>query len=65
MMTDYLSAETQQMFAVMDMYEDGELTMDEAVKKIQTFAPLDKKAVKKILLGMERDNLLKFPAPSS
>ena len=60
-MTDYLSEETQQMLAVVDKYEDGELSMEEAVKMIQKFAPLKAQRIKEILNGVERENLLKFP----
>ena len=64
-MTDYLSEETQQMLAVVDKYEDGELSMEEAVKMIQKFAPLKAQRIKEILNGVERENLLKFPQKAS
>jgi len=64
-MTEYLSDETQQMLAVVDKYEDGELNLEEAVKMIQNFSPIGTKRIKEILNGVERENLLKFPAKNS
>ena len=53
------------MLAVVDKYEDGELSMEEAVKMIQKFAPLKAQRIKEILNGVERENLLKFPQKAS
>ena len=64
-MTEYLSDETQQMLAVVDKYEDGELNLEEAVKMIQKFSPIEKQRIKEILNGVERENLLKFPEKNS
>lgn len=64
-MTDYLSEETQQMLAVVDKYEDGELSMEEAVKMIQKFTPLKAQRIKEILNGVERKNLLQFQQKAS
>ena len=64
-MTEYLSDETQQMLAVVDKYEDGELNLEEAVKMIQKFSPIEKQRIKEILNGVERENLLKFPQKAS
>ena len=64
-MTDYLSEETQQMLAVVDKYEDGELSMEEAVKMIQKFTPLKAQRIQEILNGVERKNLLKFQQKAS
>lgn len=64
-MTEYLSDETQQMLAVVDKYEDGELSMEEAVKMIQKFTPLKAQRIQEILNGVERKNLLKFQQKAS
>lgn len=55
-----LSQETQQMFAVMDKYEDGEINIEEAVQLILAFAPIEPKRIREILNGVERDNLIKL-----
>jgi hypothetical protein len=41
------------MLSVVDKYEDGELSMEEAVKMIQKFAPLEAQRIKEILNGVE------------
>jgi hypothetical protein len=60
-MTEYLSDETQQMLAVVDKYEVGELNMEEAVRLIQSFSSIKAQRIREILNGVERENLLKFP----
>ena len=60
-----LSQETQQMFAVMDKYEDGEINIEEAVQLILAFAPIEPKRIREILNGVERDNLIKLSLSKS
>ena len=60
-MTEYLSDETQEMLAVVDKYEVGELNMEEAVRLIQSFSSIKAQRIREILNGVERENLLKFP----
>jgi len=60
-MTEYLSDETQEMLAVVDKYEDGDINMEEAVGLIQSFSSIKAQRIREILNGVERENLLKFP----
>lgn len=58
-----MSAETQEMLSIMDEYERGEVNLEEAVAKISQYAPLGDNAIAEILMGVERENVLKFPEP--
>jgi Ca2+-binding EF-hand superfamily protein len=60
-MTEYLSDETQEMLAVVDKYEDGDINLEEAVRLIQSFSSIKAQRIREILNGVERENLLKFP----
>ena len=60
-MTEYLSDETQEMLAVVDKYEDGDINLEEAVRLIQSFSSIKAQRIREILKGVERENLLKFP----
>jgi len=64
-MTEYLSDETQEMLAVVDKYEDGDINLEEAVKMIQYFSSIEEAKIREILNGVERENLLKFPTKNS
>lgn len=58
-----LSTESQQMLDIVDQYERGDLNMDEAIVKISDLAPIGDNRIEELLLGVERENVLKFPEP--
>lgn len=60
-----LSQETQQMFTVMDKYEDGEINLEEAVQLILAFAPIEPKKIREILNGIDRDNAINLDLSKS
>jgi hypothetical protein len=64
-MTNEISQETQDMLTIVDRYESGDLNLEEAIDKISTYAPLGDDRIAEILLGVERENILKFPEPRS
>ena len=55
-----LSQEAQQIFDVVDKYEDGEINLEEATKMIMDRTTLEAEAIKNILMGIERENLINF-----
>lgn len=64
-MTNEISQETQDMLTIVDRYESGDLNLEEAIDKISEYAPLGADRIAEILLGVERENVLKFPEPRS
>ena len=64
-MTNEMSQETQDMLTIVDRYESGDLNLEEAIDKISAYAPLGADRIAEILLGVERENILKFPEPRS
>lgn len=64
-MTNEMSQETQDMLTIVDQYETGDLNLEEAIEKISAYAPLGADRIAEILLGVERENVLKFPEPRS
>jgi Ca2+-binding EF-hand superfamily protein len=60
-----LSQETQQMFTVMDKYEDGEINLEEVVQLILAFAPIEPKKIREILNGIDRDNAINLDLSKS
>ena len=60
-----LSQETQQMFTVMDKYEDGEINLEEVVQLILAFAPIEPKKIREILNGIDRDNVINLDLSKS
>jgi hypothetical protein len=64
-MTNEMSQETQDMLNIVDRYESGDLNLEEAIDKISAYAPLGADRIAEILLGVERENILKFPEPRS
>ena len=55
-----LSQEAQQIFDVVDKYEDGEINLEEATKMIMACSPLEAENIQNILKGVERENLIYF-----
>jgi hypothetical protein len=64
-MTNEMSQETQDMLTIVDQYETGDLNLEEAIDKISAYAQLGADRIAEILLGVERENILKFPEPRS
>ena len=58
-----LSTDSQQMLDIVDQYERGDLNMNEAIVKISDLAPIGDSRIEELLLGVERENVLKFPEP--
>ena len=56
------SPETQKMFDVCDQYCDGEINLEQAIKKYREFIPSASDEELEILLtGFQRDNVVKLP----
>ena len=58
-----ISTDSQQMLDIVDQYERGDLNMNEAIVKISDLAPIGDNRIEELLLGVERENVLKFPEP--
>jgi hypothetical protein len=62
-MSDYwnkLSTDTQDMLAIVDLYEQGSINLDHAVERISSFCTCSAESVKAILEGITRDNVVKL-----
>ena len=61
--TPEYSQETLELFALIDSYAYGELNLEDAISQIHCLTGISHLDMKKILLGVERDNIVHFIKP--